>query len=82
VSVLAYVQFTGGTTPGTEAAFNNDIPQLIANADRGLLNRIAQFDQESTPYLSRPHIMKLSERRDYDHLARVAEWASSGEGGE
>jgi ATP-dependent helicase/nuclease subunit B len=82
VSVLAYVQFTGGTTPGTEAAFNNDIPTLIAEADRGLLNRIAQFDQESTPYLSRPHIMKLSERRDYDHLARAAEWASSGEGGE
>jgi ATP-dependent helicase/nuclease subunit B len=82
VRVLAYVQFTGGVIPGAEVSFSGDIPLLVADADKNLLKRIAQFDRESTPYLSRPHIKLLSERRDYDHLARAAEWASSGEGGE
>jgi ATP-dependent helicase/nuclease subunit B len=80
VRVLAYVQFTGGATPGAEVSFAGDIPFLVADADKNLLKRIAQFDRESTPYLS--HIKLLSERRDYDHLARAAEWASAGEGGE
>ncbi len=38
-----------------------------------------QFDDETTPYLSRPIPQFAGRFGDYDHLARVKEWSASGE---
>ena len=52
-----------------------------SQADRALakLTQLAQyFDDESTPYRSLVHPMWRTHYGDYDHLARVKEWSSSG----
>ena len=46
----------------------------IAKAEAGLARLIAAFDKPDTPYLSNPR-PALAGYGDYDHLARVAEWA-------
>ena len=44
---------------------------------------VARFDSPNQPYLSRvaPQFVK-ARASDYDHLARVFEWSTSGEEGE
>jgi ATP-dependent helicase/nuclease subunit B len=37
-----------------------------------------RFDDEATPYRSLVHPMWTTHYGDYDHLARVKEWSSSG----
>jgi ATP-dependent helicase/nuclease subunit B len=39
---------------------------------------VALFDQSATPYLPRIRPRSLEDEGDYDHLARVREWAPSG----
>ena len=50
--------------------------KLAEAALEGLRRRIATFDNENTPYLSRLRPMFLSYEGDYDHLARVKEWSA------
>ena len=58
-----------------------DAAAVAAHAFEGLTNRIAAFDREETPYLSRLRPMFEGREGDYDHLARVREWSSgTGEG--
>ena len=54
---------------------------LPAAALEGLKARIEAFDNPNRPYTSRvaPSSVKLY-ASDYDHLARVREWSSIGEG--
>jgi ATP-dependent helicase/nuclease subunit B len=50
-------------------------------ADRALakLTQLAQhFDDDKMPYRSLVHPMWRTRYGDYDHLARVKEWSSSG----
>jgi ATP-dependent helicase/nuclease subunit B len=51
---------------------------MADDAKAKLAARIAWFDDVETPYYSRvaPHSAKSE--GDYDHLARVREWAPSG----
>ena len=51
-------------------------------AREGLSRLIAVFDDPRTPYaaLPRPHL--APRYSDYEHLARVKEWAAGEEGGE
>jgi ATP-dependent helicase/nuclease subunit B len=43
------------------------------------LTQLAQhFDDDKTPYRSLIHPMWRTHYGDYDHLARVREWSSSG----
>jgi ATP-dependent helicase/nuclease subunit B len=51
---------------------------MSADAAARLARRIAWFDEETTPYLSRVAPQKARIAGDYDHLARVREWSSSG----
>ena len=48
-----------------------------------LTSPVARFDDPEQPYLSRvaPQFVK-ARVSDYDHLARVFEWSTSGEEGE
>jgi ATP-dependent helicase/nuclease subunit B len=52
---------------------------LADEAAEKLAQRIAWFDDASTPYVSRVQPQYVDSEGDYDHLARVREW-SGGEG--
>jgi ATP-dependent helicase/nuclease subunit B len=79
---LLYVRVSGGRTPGAvEIRGEGEESAALARAALdGLARRIAWFDEEATPYRSWaiPQFMGLY-GGDYDHLARVWEWAVIGE---
>jgi len=74
ISKLIYMKLSGGRPAGKETGVFKDVETLAADALRGLKKRVADFDDETTPYLSRPVPQFLSRFGDYDHLARVKEW--------
>jgi ATP-dependent helicase/nuclease subunit B len=51
---------------------------ITAEAIDKLSGRIAFFDEQDTPYLSRIKPYRANVVGDYDHLARVREWSLSG----
>jgi ATP-dependent helicase/nuclease subunit B len=70
---LIYLRFAG----------KGDRPQVLSGglaveAEAKLKQRIAWFDHESTPYHSRIAPQQARLEGDYDHLARVKEWAPFG----
>ena len=72
-SELIYVRFSGRNDKPKEV----DIT-FIAEVEARLKQRIAWFDEETTPYLSRVAPQNARIAGDYDHLARVREWSASG----
>jgi ATP-dependent helicase/nuclease subunit B len=72
---LVYIRFSGGSTPGELRTVKADAASLAAEAAAKLSERIAFFDEESTPYLSRVKPYRADVSGDYDHLARVREWS-------
>ena len=71
----------GGREGGEEKPAAGKDGDIVALAEKhlgeleALLN---QFALESTPYLSRPFPKFASRFSDYDHLARVKEWSTTG----
>ena len=62
---------------------NDDLFKISSwGADLSFRELIARYDDEAQPYRSRETMERLSDVRDYDHLARVREWSLIGEGGE
>jgi ATP-dependent helicase/nuclease subunit B len=85
-AALSYIRITGRRIPGEEhvrAAGGDEAEVLAEAALQGLIGRIARFDDPDTPYLSwtAPQFMSAY-GGDYDHLARVREWAVLADGGE
>ena len=81
VAEVAYVQLKGGEPAGElkPIAFKEGTPDLQADRALEKLRGLAQrFDDEATPYRSLVHPMWTTHYGDYDHLARVKEWSSSG----
>lgn len=83
---LTYLEITGRKPAGkveTRAAAGDESAEAAARALEGLHNLVARFDNPAQPYLSRvaPQFVK-ARMGDYDHLARVFEWSTSGEDGE
>jgi ATP-dependent helicase/nuclease subunit B len=87
---LTYLKVIGRRVPGKVVIVSDPTtarPDPATAADmaelaiEGLLSRIAQYDNEDTPYLSwvAPQFMG-SFGGNYDHLARVWEWHVVGEG--
>lgn len=79
---LTYLEITGRKPAGREevrALPGDESALAAANAYEGLARLVAQFDH-GRPYASRvaPQFVKLH-MSDYDHLARVFEWSTSGE---
>jgi ATP-dependent helicase/nuclease subunit B len=79
---LVYVQLRGGEPAGEPRPIQfKDGSTPDSQADRALakLTQLAQhFDDDTTPYRSLVHPMWRTHYGDYDHLARVKEWSSSG----
>lgn len=82
---LSYVRVTGRRVPGEELlrAAGAEAETMAAEALDGLKRRVARFDDPATPYVSwaAPQFMG-GFGGDYDHLARVREWAVVGSGEE
>jgi ATP-dependent helicase/nuclease subunit B len=81
VAELAYVQIKGGEPAGElkAIAFKEGTPDMQADRALEKLRGLAQrFADEATPYRSLVHPMWTTHYGDYDHLARVKEWSSSG----
>ena len=80
---LTYLQVTGRRPAGEVVVRAAAGPESAMAADLALLglkDLIARFDSPLTPYASRtaPQFVK-ARASDYDHLARVFEWSTSGE---
>jgi len=78
---LAYVALKGGARAGEflPIDFKDGTPDI--QADRALAKLAAlvrRFDDDDVPYLSLVHPMWKARYGDYDHLARVKEWSSTG----
>ncbi|MBW8815274.1 MAG: double-strand break repair protein AddB [Caulobacterales bacterium] len=83
---LTYLEVTGRKPAGkveVRATAGDESAEAAARALEGLHKLIARFDDPDQPYLSRvaPQFVK-ARVSDYDHLARVFEWSTSGEEGE
>ena len=80
VSSLGYWTLTGGAIPGKiDALEGPESEAAIAAAREGMGNLIAAFDDENTPYYSLPCPANAPRFNDYEHLARVREWAALGD---
>ena len=86
---LTYLEITGRSPPGrveTRAMRGGDgekvldTDEAVAGALEGLKRLITRYLDHSVGYTSRtaPQFVKLY-ASDYDHLARVFEWSTSGE---
>jgi ATP-dependent helicase/nuclease subunit B len=83
---LTYLEVTGRKPAGkveVRASAGDESAEAAARALEGLHALVARFDDPDQPYLSRvaPQFVK-ARVSDYDHLARVFEWSTSGEEGE
>ncbi len=79
---LIYIRISGGAEPGKICKIDEDASILAQQAAERLAKRIADFDRRSTGYESRVAPVRADFAGDYDHLARVQEWSSSGWSGE
>ena len=74
---LIYLRLSGGPN-GNEKQPIEDVAALTARAIEKLAGLVALFEDATTPYLSRLRPFSAREDGDYDHLARVREWAPAG----
>lgn len=78
---LEYWKLSGGDPAGKVIRIE-DVDALARAAADGLETLIARFDHAATPYLARPAPKHAPRYSDYDHLARVKEWADTAPDGE
>lgn len=79
VEELAFWRLSGGRDPGQVRDAADDPAQVAAEALVGVKALVARFDDPTTAYEARPRPDHAPAYSDYEHLARVKEWAS-GEG--
>ncbi len=83
VEELAFWQLSGGDPAGLVKPIPGDaIADLAATAREGAAHLFQVFDDPQTPYLAAPRPAQAPRYNDYAHLARLAEWSVSEEGGE
>jgi ATP-dependent helicase/nuclease subunit B len=81
VAALAYVALKGGARAGEFMPIDFKEGSPDAQADRAfakLAALVRRFDDDDEPYRSLVHPMWKARYGDYDHLARVKEWSSTG----
>ncbi|MBM3597126.1 MAG: double-strand break repair protein AddB [Alphaproteobacteria bacterium] len=83
ISSLEHWRLSGGSPAGEikPVADESKSKVLIDEAEAGLCELIARFDDAATAYLAVPDPDRAPTHMDYAHLARIKEWARE-EGGE
>ncbi len=83
VSELIYWKVTGsGQRPVERKTIRSkdySLEQMITDAECGLKELVQKFDDPAVPYISQPRADHKPRFSDYEHLARVKEWAISGD---
>ena len=79
---MVYLRLTGGETAGEMRVVPDPGGALAEDTYAWLVDLLRQYEDENTPYLSRPRPMFWGRYGDYDHLARVKEWSSAGDDAE
>jgi ATP-dependent helicase/nuclease subunit B len=77
ISALTFWQLTGRDPAALEKPVKADALQVARDALAGLQNLVATYDRADTPYPARPRPEYAPSYSDYEHLARVKEWATS-----
>ncbi|MCY4396734.1 MAG: double-strand break repair protein AddB [Rhodospirillaceae bacterium] len=76
VAALTYWQLSGGRKPlEIRDAGKKPAAGLIAAADAGLARLVAAYDDPGRAYAARPASAWALAYNDYEHLARIREWA-------
>jgi ATP-dependent helicase/nuclease subunit B len=79
---MSYWRLRGGAEPGavmTPVTDGHALAALIAESEVALRALIAAFDDGAKPYLARPHPGRAARDSGYGRLARMAEWAGTGD---
>jgi ATP-dependent helicase/nuclease subunit B len=76
VRYLGYWKMTGSKMAGEEAAIEGDIDATIETVEEGLKALVRAFRLPETAYLSVPDTGNAPRYNDYEHLARLKEWAA------
>ena len=82
VERLEFWRLSGAEPAGQIKPLKDDPAARAATALDGLDALVARFDDPGTPYLARPRPKWAGRFSDYEHLARVQEWAALEDGGE
>jgi len=82
VAELDFWRLRGGDPAGEVRRAGDDPATLAEEALEGLVRLVAAFDFPETAYRARPHPEHAPRYSDYQHLARVKEWAAGGGDGE
>ena len=79
--LLEFWRLTGRDPAGEQQPVKGDVKARVAEALQGVTELVAAFDFAETPYSAHPNPEKAPKYDDYEHLARVREWATTdGEG--
>ena len=76
LSSISYWTMTGGKDPGIVTEIKDGLDTLIDKTEKGLQHFVDAFAQQETPYYSLPRPDQAPRYNDYEHLARVKEWAA------
>lgn len=82
VSILSYLHLSGGDPGAAEKKVSGDGSAAADEVVAGLTVMLLHYENEGTPFLSRPRVQFQALWSDYDHLARVREWAAATSGGD
>jgi ATP-dependent helicase/nuclease subunit B len=81
IQEMDYWKLSGSRDGSKVAKFNSNVDELLDSTMEKITEMINKFDDENIGYESRPNPKFAPKYSDYNHLARVAEWASSAEDG-
>jgi ATP-dependent helicase/nuclease subunit B len=72
---FVHIKLSGGDPPGDIIEAKAEATSKAMEAGARLTDRVAQYDDERRGYRSREMPERVTDKGDYDHLARVAEWS-------
>lgn len=75
IESLSFWRLSGGEPAGEIKEVKGDLTALANDARDGLTALISAYADAETPYTAVPNPVKAPRFNDYEHLARIAEWA-------
>lgn len=73
---MGYWKMTGGAKAGELTEIEGDLDEVIKTVEEGLIALVRAFRAPDMPFFSIPDPANAPRFNDYEHLARVKEWAA------